>query len=45
MVNVTDLLEVVGAWGEAGGPADVNGDGIVNVADILAVVEAWGACP
>jgi len=45
VVNVTDLLEVVGSWGAAGGAADVNGDGIVNVGDLLAVVDAWGPCP
>ena len=45
MVNVTDILAVVGAWGESGGSSDVNGDGVVNVGDLLTVVEAWGACP
>ena len=45
MVNVTDILAVVGAWGESGGSSDVNGDGIVDVSDLLAVVNAWGACP
>jgi len=45
IVSVTDLLEVVSSWGDAGGPADVNDDGIVNVADLLAVVNAWGPCP
>ena len=44
-VNVTDILAVVGAWGESGGSSDVNGDGIVDVSDLLAVVNAWGACP
>lgn len=45
MVDITDLLEVVGNWGATGGLADVNSDGVVNVADLLAVVDAWGACP
>jgi hypothetical protein len=44
-VDVTDLLEVVGYWGTAGGPADINNDGIVDVGDILELVGAWGACP
>ncbi len=44
VVDVTDLLEVVGSWGASGGPADVNGDGTVDVGDLLAVVDAWGAC-
>ncbi|PXY78488.1 MAG: hypothetical protein CXX81_07525 [Methanobacteriota archaeon] len=44
-MDVVDLLAVVGAWGNTGGPEDVNGDGVVNVSDLLTVVEAWGACP
>ena len=46
-VNILDLLEVVAAWGNPGGPGDVSpacGDGIVNIADLLAVVSAWGPC-
>ena len=43
-VDVVDLLEVVGSWGESNVPADINGDGIVNVSDLLAVVDAWGSC-
>jgi len=43
-VNVVDLLEVVGTWGQSGVPSDINGDGIVNVSDLLAVVDAWGPC-
>ena len=43
--NVTDLLEIVGEWGNGGSsPADVNGDGVVGVADILAVIDGWGPC-
>jgi hypothetical protein len=44
-VDVTDLLAVVGAWGNTGGSEDIDGDGEVNVGDLLAVVKAWGACP
>ena len=44
-VDVTDILAVVGAWGNTSGPEDVNQDGIVNVSDVLVVVGAWGACP
>ena len=44
-VDVTDILAVVGTWGQSGGPADVNGDGVVDVTDLLAVVNSWGACP
>ena len=45
VVDVIDLLAVIGDWGSTGSDADVNGDGIVNVADILAVMAAWGDCP
>lgn len=45
VVNVADLLAVIGAWGKAPcEPADINLDGSVNVADLLAVIAAWGAC-
>jgi hypothetical protein len=44
IVNVDDLLAVIGDWGAPGGPADVTADGIVNVDDLLVVIGAWGAC-
>ena len=43
-VNVNDLLEVVGTWGQTNVPSDINGDGIVNVPDLLAIIDAWGPC-
>ena len=46
LVNVTDLLAVIGSWGTCTGcPADINNDGLVNVTDLLAVIGAWGSCP
>jgi hypothetical protein len=45
VVNITDLLAVIAAWGALGGPADVNFDGVVNIKDLLDVIAAWGACP
>jgi hypothetical protein len=46
VVNVDDLLEVIGAWGPCPGcPTDVNDDGVVNVDDLLGVINGWGACP
>jgi len=47
VVNVADLLLVIGAWGAcAGCDADIAphpaGDGIVNVADLLLVISNWG---
>lgn len=43
-VDVVDLLEVVGTWGESDVPSDINGDGVVNVSDLLTIVDAWGPC-
>ena len=43
IVNVTDLLTIMDAWGPCSGcPADLNGDGIVDVTDLLEVVGNWG---
>ncbi len=49
VINVTDLLTVIGGWGPcpappAACPGDVNDDGTVNVTDLLAVIGAWGPC-
>ena len=46
VVNVSDILMVVGTWGPCGDPcpSDVNNDGVVNVSDILLVVGNWGPC-
>lgn len=44
LVNVSDLLAVLDAWGTKGGPCDVDHDGIVAVGDVLAVLGAWGPC-
>jgi hypothetical protein len=51
LVNVTDLLAVIGAWGTCAGcpptlcAADINEDCSINVTDLLAVIGAWGVCP
>jgi len=56
VVNVQDLLAVIGAWGPCGDPNPPNcpadiapigppvGDDVVNVQDLLEVIGAWGAC-
>ena len=46
VVNVSDLLAVIAAWGPCSGscPEDIDGDGSVNVSDLLAVIAAWGPC-
>jgi len=52
IVNVQDLLAVIGAWGPCANPSDcpadiapAGGNDVVNVQDLLAVIGAWGACP
>jgi hypothetical protein len=43
VVNVTDLLLMIGDWGPcAGCPTDVNNDGYVNVTDLLIAIANWG---
>ena len=44
IVDVLDLLVVIGAWGTSDLAADVNDDGIVDTLDLLAVLDAWGSC-
>jgi len=44
-VGVTDLLELIAAWGHSNSPADVNNDGLVDVSDLLELVGSWGICP
>lgn len=42
VVDVDDLLAVLGGWGGPGG--DTNGDGVTDVEDLLAILGAWGPC-
>jgi hypothetical protein len=46
VVDVSDLLILLGAWGPCDDPeycsADLDGDGIVGVADLLILFENWG---
>ena len=44
VVDVTDILAIISAWGDTGGAADVNGDNIVDVSDLLTLISAWGPC-
>jgi hypothetical protein len=44
IVNVSDLLIVIGYWGTTDTPADVNFDSIVDVSDLLIVIDNWGPC-
>ncbi|MCI0363962.1 MAG: dockerin type I repeat-containing protein [Phycisphaerales bacterium] len=46
LVNVADLLLLIGNWGPGGGfgPADLDQNGVVNVADLLLLIGNWGPC-
>jgi hypothetical protein len=46
IVNVGDLLQVIGAWGPCSisCPEDIDGDGTVGVSDVLSIIADWGAC-
>jgi hypothetical protein len=45
VIDVSDLLVLLGAWGSCPGcAADINGDGVVDVSDLLVLLGAWGPC-
>lgn len=45
VVDVSDLLILLAAWGPAeGAAADLNGDSVVDVSDLLVLLAAWGSC-
>ena len=44
VVDVSDVLTLISAWGSSDADADVDDDGTVDVADLLIVIDAWGAC-
>ncbi len=44
-VDITDLLQLLAAWGPCASCAeDLNDDGVVNTVDLLAILAAWGPC-
>ncbi len=46
VVNVADILQLIGAWGPCAGCAeDLSVDGNVDVADLLELIANWGNCP
>ena len=46
VVNVTDLLMLLGAWGTDGPGADLAEPlDMINVSDLLVLLGAWGECP
>jgi hypothetical protein len=44
VIDIEDLLAVIGYWGSSIPGGDVGGDGIVGIDDLLAVISAWGPC-
>ncbi len=45
IVDVDDLRQTFGHWGDDAGQQDVTGDGVVDVDDLIAVMADWGECP
>ena len=46
VVNVTDLLSLISAWGTGGDGAEIASPyDIVNISDLLGVVGVFGSCP
>ena len=44
IVDVSDVLLLIGYWGSSDSPGDINQDGIVDVSDLLIVIDSWGPC-
>jgi alpha-tubulin suppressor-like RCC1 family protein len=45
VVDMDDLLAVIGAWNSSQSPADIDHSGTVDIDDLLMVINAWGECP
>ena len=43
-VGFGDILAILSAWGNKGGPEDLDGSGTVDFGDLLVVLSAWGPC-
>lgn len=44
-IDVLDAVLVVEAFGNSGGPEDIDGNGTVELADVEALCDLWGPCP
>jgi hypothetical protein len=44
VVDVSDLITVLTAWGTGAPAADFDGSGVVDVTDLLTVLTNWGVC-
>ena len=45
VIDITDMLAILGDWGQLDSPYDVDGDRLITIADLLMVLDAWGPCP
>lgn len=43
VINVDDILNVLGSYGSDNGDGDINGDGVCNVDDVLEVLSYFGS--
>jgi hypothetical protein len=41
LVNIDDLLTVIGSWGPGASLGDLNNDGITDLTDLLIVIDTW----
>ena len=44
MVNVSDILAIIGVWGSDDPAGDLDGNGVVAVGDLLTAIGNWGNC-
>jgi hypothetical protein len=44
IVDVSDILAILGYWGSSIPAGDVDGNGVVDIGDLLMVVGNWGPC-
>ena len=44
VVDVSDLLQIVGDWASQDSNSDIDGSGVVDTGDLLAVIASWGQC-
>ena len=45
VVDVNDLLTLLGSWGSDKPESDIDDNGIVNSDDLLTLIDNWGPCP
>jgi hypothetical protein len=43
-IGFSDILRIIGAWGDPGGAEDLDNSGVVDFGDVLVVTANWGPC-